>query len=76
MIFLMEKKCTKDKIKFIKRKLKFDHCFVVDSLGSSRGLAFLWKHGIEVELNNYTKWDINARVTERNRDLSWRLTGC
>lgn len=75
MIFLMETKCTKDKMESIKRKLNFDHCFVVANLGSGGGLDLLWKHETKVALINYTRWHITARVIEKYWDLSWQLTG-
>lgn len=75
MIFLMETKCAKEKMEEVKRKLKFDYCFVVDSLRSSEGLAFLWKHEVEIELINFSRWHINVIVIDRSKELSCQFTG-
>lgn len=42
----------------IKRKLNFDNCFAVASLGSGGGLDLLWTHETKVALINYIIWHI------------------
>lgn len=41
MAFLMETKCENDRMELIRRKIKFDNYFVVNSIGKSGGLALL-----------------------------------
>lgn len=38
----------------MKRKLGFDGCFVVDSIGRKNGLTLLWRNEIEVEIHNFS----------------------
>lgn len=38
----METKSNRTKMEIVLQKLKFDNCFVVDSIGRSDGLAMLW----------------------------------
>lgn len=42
------------KFEVVKRKLGFDGCFVVDSIGRKEGLALLWRNEIEVEIHNFS----------------------
>lgn len=60
----MKTKCMKEKLEVIKVKLKFDYCMVVESCGSSGGLALLWKHGLDVQIYNFTIWHISAIVKD------------
>ncbi|XP_043705870.1 uncharacterized protein LOC122655670 [Telopea speciosissima] len=48
IIFLMETKCQSARIEGIRRKLKLQSCFNVDSKGASGGLALLWKANINI----------------------------
>lgn len=44
----METKCTKNKLELVKRSLKFDYYFAIDSMGLSVGLAMFWSEDVEL----------------------------
>jgi hypothetical protein len=53
--------------------LGFDNCFAMSSSGQSGGLGMFWNNTIDVEILSFSRYHIDARVTERNSD-PWRLT--
>jgi exonuclease III len=69
IIFLMETKCRKSKMEGIRVKLGFEGLFVVEPIGQSGGLALLWKEAHELEIQNYTRRHINARVKYEGDDF-------
>lgn len=74
VIFLIETKCSKEKLEIIKNKLNFDNFFTIDSIGTSGGLSLLWKSNWRIELLNYTRWHISAMVTNNTTNItSWQL---
>ncbi|XP_042939538.1 uncharacterized protein LOC122274575 [Carya illinoinensis] len=75
LVFLMETKCSKARIETVKRCIKFDSCLVVDSKGSSGGLAMLWKDDVKVQLFNFSRWHISVYVKTSANETPWMLTG-
>lgn len=59
----------------VRRSLRFDNCFTVDSVGSSGGIALLWKEGWKVEVTSFTRWHINARIKDDGGSTNWQFTG-
>lgn len=53
--FSYETKMISEKNDFLRIKLKFDHMFVVDSIGRSGGLAFLWLDDFQVDIQNFSQ---------------------
>lgn len=54
LVFIMETKLRQYKLELIKYKIEFFGLFVVDDVGSNRGLALLWGDGIDVCIQNYS----------------------
>ncbi|XP_042939489.1 uncharacterized protein LOC122274518 [Carya illinoinensis] len=75
VIFLSETKCYRIRMEGIRNKLNFDHSFIVDSVGRSGGIAFLWKKEVEAELNSYSNHHISLTVFPENLERSILLTG-
>jgi hypothetical protein len=59
----------------IRRRLGFDSVFVVDSVGKSGGLAFLWNSETNLEVYNYSRRHINVVVKDGENNPLWKLTG-
>lgn len=66
LVFLTETKINSCRWDFFKIKLKFDECFVVESLGRSGGVALLWKMEICVLIQSFCKSHINACIKTQN----------
>lgn len=49
-------------MEFVKRKIKFDNYFVVESVGKSGRLAMLWRNEVNLQLQSYTRWHISMKV--------------
>lgn len=60
VVFLVETKCGNAKMEQIRFKLGFEGLFVVEPIGRSGGLALIWKEENMLEIQNYSKWHINA----------------
>ncbi|XP_042939392.1 uncharacterized protein LOC122274417 [Carya illinoinensis] len=74
-VFLMETKSNRTKVEAVKRRLQFDNSFVVNSRGTSGGLAFLWKDDMEAEVVSYTQNHISLIVKGMKGGIPWHLTG-
>ncbi|XP_042968949.1 uncharacterized protein LOC122301607 [Carya illinoinensis] len=75
LVFLIETKCSSEKMETIRVQMGSDNCFAVKSVGRSGGLALLWNSSIEVKVDTYTNWHISVYVKLPNSDKSWLLTG-
>ncbi|XP_042942950.1 uncharacterized protein LOC122277139 [Carya illinoinensis] len=75
VIFLSETKCNRTRMEGIRNKLNFDHSFIVDCVGRSGGIAFLWKKEVEAELNSYSNHHISLTVFPENLERSILLIG-
>ncbi|XP_042983266.1 uncharacterized protein LOC122312668 [Carya illinoinensis] len=75
LVFLVETKANKSRMETVRQVLKFDGCFVVESLGLCGGLAILWKEEWQVRVINYTRWHISAMVMDKTDCIPWQFTG-
>ncbi|KAK2649621.1 hypothetical protein Ddye_017110 [Dipteronia dyeriana] len=57
----------------IRVKLGFTGKLVVDSVGRSGVLYFMWKNLIDVSLLSYSRFHIDVKMVSQ-RDVSWRWT--
>lgn len=48
-IFLMETKANRQRIEWIRRKLGYDYCEVIEACGWAGGLVMLWKTEINLK---------------------------
>lgn len=75
IVFLMKTLLISNKIEIVKRKLGFENCFCVDPAGWGRGLAFLWKSEINLEIYNFSLWHISSWNRDAQNSSRWLLTG-
>lgn len=59
----------------MKRRLGFEGSPIVNSLGRKGGLAFIWRHGLEVEVLSYSRKHILARMEDSRNKTIWFFTG-
>lgn len=57
----------------LKPKFGFRNLFVVDCVGKSGGLALLWNDGAGLEIQNYSRRNINAIIKLRGEEGSWKI---
>lgn len=62
------------KASFLRKRLGFEGCIVVDPIGLSGGLILLWKREGSVEIINYSQRHINAWCIEESEDTKWLFT--
>ena len=71
----METKAGAKRMTKVKERIGFPNGLVVPSEGKSGGIALLWIREVEVEIKSFSRFHIDAVVTDYSLDLSWRLTG-
>lgn len=71
-MFLIETLSFASKIEDIRIRASFDHCFSVDKVGRSGGLAIFWNNTFHCEIINYSRNHIDVVVLESNV-RAWRL---
>ena len=69
-LFLMETISNKRRMEWIRVKLGF----AVDLVGRSGGIALLWREEKELEIQNFSRWHINAIVKRNDEGAFWKLT--
>jgi exonuclease III len=74
ILFLIETKCKKTKLEYLRVKLGYVGLFVVDPVGRSGGLALFWRNDVQLEIQNYSRRHINSLIKEGDRDSYWKLT--
>jgi exonuclease III len=62
LVFLIETKLNSKKMEAIRIKLGFDAIFMVDSISKSGGLALMWNLDNVVQIQNYSRWNINVVI--------------
>jgi hypothetical protein len=62
LVFLMKTKLQACCMETIKCWMGFESVFGVDSVGQSGGLALLWSDEMEMEIINYSRRHVNAKV--------------
>ncbi|XP_059436088.1 uncharacterized protein LOC132169016 [Corylus avellana] len=75
VVFLMETKLCNTRMERVRLQLGFDNMFVVDSVGRSGGLALMWQYDSGVEILNFSRRHINAKVSSHSDGVPWKLTG-
>jgi hypothetical protein len=75
MVFLMETILRTPRVELLKCRLGFSSVFVVDRVGRSGGLALFWNDVLKVEIQNYSRFHINAVVSCGDSFPSWKFTG-
>ena len=75
IVFLMETKLKKNRMERIKNRIGFANGLIVSNVGRSGGIALLWTREINMEVISYTRFHVNAVISETISDYKWRLTG-
>ena len=71
----METKAGAKRMTKVKERIGFPNGLVVPSEGKSGGIALLWIKEVKVEIKSFSRFHIDAVVTDHSLDLSWRLKG-
>ena len=75
IVFLMETKVGVRRMTKVKEMIGFSNGLIVPSKGKSGGIVLLWTREIDVEIKSFSRFHIDAIVTDQFLDLKWRLTG-
>ena len=75
LVFLLETKLKNKRTEKVKYILGFLNGLIVPSRGRSGGLALLWSSDMNLEIENYSNFHIDAIITEPENGFSWRYTG-
>ena len=68
IVFLMETKSKKNEMERIKNSIGFANGLIVPSVGRSGGIALLWTREISLEVKSYTRFHVDAVITEASSD--------
>lgn len=74
LIFIIETKTDRSKLDWVKRRLGFEGCLAVNSLGRKGGLALIWKNDSEVKFESYSQTHL-AWVEDTSLNTTWLFTG-
>ncbi|KAK8351680.1 hypothetical protein V6Z11_A05G048900 [Gossypium hirsutum] len=74
IVFLCETKINSNGFHRIRSLCRMEGCLAMDSDGKSGGLALLWRDGINVSIQNYSKFHIDSLVRLED-DVVLRFTG-
>jgi hypothetical protein len=74
MVFIVETKMHHHRLEFLKVKLRMENLFGVDSVGKGGSMCLLWKNGVDVTIQNYSRRHINAEVKSEVGRKEWKLT--
>ena len=74
IVFLSETWSGRKHLEKVKRELEFDGLFTVPSDGRGGGLALLWKSEMNVWVDSFSKFHIDA-IVHGGSEEAWRLTG-
>ncbi|PPR90579.1 hypothetical protein GOBAR_AA30105 [Gossypium barbadense] len=74
LIFLRETKMSANDFRRVQNKCRMQNGLAVNSEGRSGGLALMWRDGMNVSIQNYSKHHIDSMVKlENNKNI--RVTG-
>ncbi|XP_074337672.1 uncharacterized protein LOC141674870 [Apium graveolens] len=73
VLFLTETISFANKNEELRIKLGFAHCFTVDRVGRSGGLALFWKNNMDCEVTGFSRNHINANFSN-NGTAVWFLS--
>ena len=71
----METKAGMRRMRRIMAKVGLLNGVIVPNQGRSGGIAMLWESDLNVELKSYTRYHIDAVVTDPTSGFKWRITG-
>ena len=74
IVFLSETWADKEQLERLKYNVKFASLFVVNSQDRGGGLALLWQHGVQVWVDSFSRFHIDAIIQGGSRE-AWRFTG-
>jgi hypothetical protein len=75
LLFLMETKLQNKRMQRLKHKFGFIGLFTVYLVGLSGGLTLFWQDSEEGTIQNFPLRHINATVSLRGSNFSWKFTG-
>lgn len=75
MIFLAKTKTGDSRMKGSQNKLEYRQGITIPSDGKSRGLAMMWKEGLDIRFRSCSNSHINVEVHESSAPTPWRATG-
>ena len=59
----------------VKKRMKFDECFVVDAVGRLGGMALMWNSEVHILEICQTALTIEAHVIDPETQVDWWLIG-
>lgn len=62
--FLRKMKILKEQVDFVRRKIGFTNCFIVNSVGRRGVLALLWQDIFSLEIVNFSDYHIHSIIRE------------
>ncbi|TYH10965.1 hypothetical protein ES288_A07G220800v1 [Gossypium darwinii] len=74
MVFLCETKIHSNSFQRIRTICRMEGCLAVSSEGKSGGLALLWREGVNVAVQSYSKYHIDS-VVSMDDGVTLRFTG-
>ncbi|OMO57964.1 reverse transcriptase [Corchorus capsularis] len=74
VLFLLETKCNKYEMEWLRVCLGYDSYFTVESVGRAGGLPLLWQNSSFVSILSFSLSHIDAMI-DANSDERWRYTG-
>ena len=75
MVFLAETKAGESRLKGVRNKIGYTRGITVPSDGRSRGLALMWKEGMEICFKSCSNSHIDVVVNGESVSTPWRATG-
>ena len=74
IVFLYETWSSRERMLWVRDKIRFNGCFTIPTDGKGGGLALLWKQGVAVWVDSFSSYHIDS-IIDGNSECAWRLTG-
>lgn len=74
IVFLLEIKILKGRVKRVKCRIGFANYFLVNPIGRSGGLSMLWNEDVTLVIVNYSNYHIHSRIHGLCNDDGYFLT--
>jgi hypothetical protein len=74
IVFLSKTHQQNSRVTYIKGRLGFSNCFVVDGHGKGGGLTLYWDHSIKLNINSYGQHHIDTLIWDGINHAAWRGT--
>ena len=74
IVFLYETWSSRERMLWVRDKIRFNGCFTIPTDGKGGGLALLWKQGVVVWVDSFSSYHIDS-IIDGNLECAWRLTG-